>query len=143
MQVRRAVYADINKVVEFLEDYHKTSNMSDIPFVRTDVVKVLDYCIGRKDCLPLVALNDDEDMAGILCVELVPFFFNSKRSYITDLMFISKGAGVQLLQELKQWAEAVNADKIIMAVSSGNHRADAFLELSGLEKTGNMYVLRR
>ena len=143
MQVRRAVYADIKKVVAFLEEYHRSSNMADIPFVHSDVVKVLDYCIGRKDCLPLVALDDDGEIIGILCVELVPFFFNSKRSYITDLMFISKGAGIQLLNELKKWAEAVRADKIIMAVSSGNHRADAFLELSGLEKTGNMYVLRR
>ena len=143
MQVRRAVYADMKGVVDFLAGYHKTSNLSDIPFVRTDVAKVLDYCISRKDCLPLVAINDDEEVIGILCVELVPFFFNSKQSYITDLMFISKGAGIQLLNEMKQWAEAVDANRILMAVSSGDHRADAFLELSGLEKTGNMYVLRR
>jgi hypothetical protein len=143
MQVRRAVYADMNKVVTFLEEYHRDSNMSDIPFIRADVVRVLDYCISRKDTLPLVAINDDEELVGILCVELVPFFFNKKKSYITDLMFISKGAGIQLLKEMKVWAEAVDADRIMMAVSSGNHRADAFLELSGLEKTGNMYVLRR
>jgi hypothetical protein len=143
MQVRRAVFADINQLVNFLYEYHKTSNLSDIPFVRKDVVKVLEYAISRRDCLPLVAVNDEGEIKGVLCVELVPFFFNSSRKYITDLMFISKGAGMQLLREMIKWADSVGASRIIMAVSSGDPRADAFLELSGLEKTGNMYVLHR
>jgi hypothetical protein len=143
MKVRRAKYDDIRAMIDFMEAYHKTSNLKDIPFVRKDVARVLDHSIGRRDCLPLVALNDDDTVNGVLCVEVVPFFFNRKHYYVTDIMFISNGAGMPLLKKLKEWASSVGADKVIMAVSSGDPRADAFLELSGLEKTGNMYVLHR
>jgi len=143
MLVRNAKYDDIGPLINMLEAYHKDSNMSDIPFVRVDVAKVLDHGISRRDILTLVAEADDGTINGVLCVEAVPFFFNSKHLYITDLMFISHGGGMQLLRRLKEWAANIGADKIIMAVSSGDPRADAFLELSGLEKTGNMYVLHR
>jgi hypothetical protein len=143
MIVRRAKYEDLGAMLDALEEYHPTSNHADIPFVRKDAVKILDHYIGDRTCYPIVAFDDDGTLNGMLCAELVPFFFNKKHYFATDLLFISNGAGMQLLAELKKWVKVMDADKIMIAVSSGDPRADAFLELSGLEKTGNMYVLHR
>lgn len=142
MKVRRAQYDDIPVMLAYMIDYHETSNLSHITFVRQDAAKVLDYWVGHRECHPLVAFDDGGKLIGILCAMLEPYFFNKKHFYATDLQFISKGAGMQLLAEFKRWAKIMGAESIVMAVSSGDARADTFLELSGLEKTGNMYVLR-
>ena len=143
MIVRRARYDDMNAILDLMQDYHPTSNMSSIPFVRHDAAKVLDYMIGNRSCLPLAAFDSEGVLNGILLVELNPYFFNKKHYFATETAFISNGAGMQLLAAFKKWFKTTDADQIIMAVSSGDPRADQFLELSGLEKTGSMYVLRR
>jgi hypothetical protein len=141
MNVRRARYDDMPAMLDYMKEYHKTSNLSNIPFIRADAAKILDYCIGHKECQPLIAVDDEGTLHGILCGMLEPYFFNKKMYYATDLQFMSKGAGMQLLAEFKRWANSMGAETIMMAVSSGDARADAFLELSGLEQAGNMYVL--
>lgn len=143
MKVRRANYDDIPAIVDLMEEYHPKSNLADIPFDRYDAIKILNHHVRDRTCRPLVAINDDGTINGILIAELAPFFFNKKHTFVTDLCFISNGAGVQLLAALKKWFSEIGADRIIMGVSSGDPRADAFLELSGLEKTGSMYVFLR
>jgi hypothetical protein len=142
MKVRRGGYKDIGEVVSFMQEYHADSNLADIPFVRKDAAKTVEYFIASKYACPLVAENDEGELIGILFASLEPYFFNSKYKYATDLQFISKGAGIQLLAEFKRWARQQGAERIVMGVSSGDARADAFLELSGSEKIGNMYVIR-
>lgn len=142
MAVRRAGYEDTQEIVSFMQEYHAESNLADIPFVRKDAAAVCAYFMVHKSCCPLVAHNDRGELTGILFASLEPYFFNSKYKYATDLQFISKGAGMQLLAEFRRWAKSVGAERIIVGVSSGDSRADAFLELSGSEKIGNMYVLR-
>lgn len=142
MIIRRARYDDMQLMADFMEEYHKECNLSDIPFDRRDVVKTLDYFISNRNCNPLVAFKGGA-VKGLLLAELAPFFFNSKNTYITDTAFIAKGAGMQLLRKLKEWQEKTQANRIIIGVSSGEPRADQFLELSGFEKTGSMYVFRR
>ena len=141
MDVRRARISDMQNIVDFMAAYHPTSNLASVPFVRKDAVKVVEYHITHRDTNPLLAFSDEGGLIGMLFAELVPYFFNSKYYFASDLQFISKGAGMQLMQAFKEWAEGIGAHQIIMGVSSGDPRADAFLELSGLEKTGNMYVL--
>ena len=142
MKVRGATYNDIPELLVFMETYHKDSIFSEVPFIRKDTAKVIDYYIASKNCYPIVAVNKEGVICGLLFVSLEPFFFNRKNYYASDLQFISNGAGMQLLGEFKRWSIGMGAERIIMGVSSGDPRADAFLELSGLEKTGNMYVLR-
>jgi len=141
MKVRRARISDMAAIVDYMAAYHPTSNLSSVPFVRKDVVKVVEYHITHRDTNPLVAFSEEGVLIGMLFAELVPYFFNSKYYFASDLQFISDGAGMHLLREFKEWAKSVGAHQIIMGVSSGDPRADSFLELSGLEKTGNMYVL--
>lgn len=142
MEVRRATNADMKEMVDYLEEYHKTSNVSDIPFNRTSLVKVLDYYIVAGDSIGLIAKENDT-ILGLLFGSLEPFFFNSKKSYATDLLYIANGAGPQLWKAFKKWAFGVGADRIIMGVSSGDDRACHLLEIMGMESTGGMYVLRQ
>ena len=141
MEVRRATLDDLAGIIEFLEDYHTTSNLSDVPIHRPSLSKVLEYVIRSKDTLALVAYND-EKVIGTLAGTIEPFFFNAKKSYATDMFFISRGAGPQLWKEFKEWAFYTGADRILMGVSSGDARAGHLLEVLGMEKTGGMYVLR-
>ena len=143
MEIRRATIEDIKEILIFLEEYHKESNLADIPFHRLSVTKVLEYYILHKDCFPQVAINDEKKVYGVLVGGLEPYFFNSAKTYATDLMFISKGAGPTLFRRFKEWAFESGADRLIMGVSSGDGRADAVLELSGMEQVGGMYVLRK
>ena len=141
MDVRRARISDMAAIINFMVDYHATSNLKSVPFVRQDAVKVVEYHITHRDTNPLVAFDEEGVLIGMLFAELVPFFFNRKYYFASDLQFLSNGAGMQLMRAFKAWAKDMGAHQIIMGVSSGDPRADTFLELSGLEQTGNMYVL--
>lgn len=141
MLVREAQYTDIKNILDFLESYHKDSNLADIPFDRQSVLKVAEYVMGAKDAIALVAYNDDA-LVGVLFGTLEPFFFNKKRSYATDILFIGHGAGVPMWRKFKEWAFFHGAERLMMGVSSGDQRAGQLLEALGMNNTGGMYVLR-
>lgn len=140
MEVRRARHEDIGKILDYMEEYHKDSNLSDVPFDRASCYKIVEHYIQHRDSYPLVAI-DGESIGGVLFGSLEPFFFNKKKSYATDLMFFSKGHGPQLWKKFKEWAFTMGADRIIMGVSSGDERAGQLLEALGMNQTGGMYVL--
>lgn len=142
MQIRRASYNDIKSVLDYMEEYHKESSLSDIPFDRKSSFQIVQYYIEHKDSLPLIAVEDDGTLKGLLFGSLEPFFFNQKKSYGTDLMFISGGAGHKLWRKFKDWAFEMGADRVIMGVSSGEQRAGQLLEALGMKQTGGMYELR-
>jgi hypothetical protein len=127
-------------ILDYMKDYHKDSNMSNIHFDRLSASKIIEYYITHRDSLPLVAL-EDEKIIGLLFGSLEPYFFNQKKSYATDLLFFSKGAGPQLWKKFVEWAFSVGADRIIMGVSSGDERAGQLLEALGMNATGGMYEL--
>lgn len=141
MEIRRATHDDTGIIINYMSEYHKLSNMSDIPFERVSAVKIVSHYIDTRDSYPLIA-TDGVSIHGVLFGSLEPYFFNSNRMYGTDLMFFSTGYGPQLWRKFKQWAFAMGADRIIMAVSSGDERADQLLQVLGMETTGGMYVLR-
>lgn len=138
--IQRGRLDNLQKIVDYVEEYHKDSNMSDIPFSRLHTSQIVEYYITHRDTLPLVAWHEEE-IVGILFGGLEPYFFNAKYSYGTDLMFFSKGAGPQLWKKFREWAFSNGADRIIMGVSSGDERAGQLLEALGMSATGGMYVL--
>jgi hypothetical protein len=128
--------------MQYMEDYHKKSNLVDIPFDRKSMIKVLEYFMAAKDSIALVAF-DGENVHGVLLGSIEPFFFNKKYSYATDLLFFATGGGVNLWKTFVSWAEGAGVARIMMGVSSGDQRACHLLESLGMENTGGMYVLRR
>ena len=141
MQIREALYGDVGDIIDYMEEYHKDSNLSDIPFDRQSTSKVIDYLMASKDSTVLVAM-DGVEIRGVLFGTIEPFFFNKKRSYATDLMFIADGGGPQLWKSFKDWATFHGVDRIMMGVSSEDARAGQLLEALGMKNTGGMYVLR-
>lgn len=141
MVVREATTADMKDVLDYMEKYHETSNLSDIPFKRTSAVKIVEYTIQSRDSLALVAYEEGR-LRGILLGTIEPFFFNQDSSYATDIMFISDGAGPQLWKKFIEWAQFFGVKRIMMGVSSGNARAGQLLEALGMTNTGGMYVIR-
>jgi hypothetical protein len=137
--VRPAVHDDTAEILDLLENYHKSSNLSAIPFVRRDCAKVVTAFMASRSCYTKVAVRDGK-ITGVLFASLEPFFFNKNRSWASDLLFISNGGGSDLLKDFKCWAKAAGADQIIMGVSSENARADRLIELLGFKKTGGMHV---
>jgi hypothetical protein len=128
--------------MEYIVEYHKDSNLSDIPFDRKSMIKILEYYMQAKDSLALLA-EEHGVVYGILLGSMEPFFFNQRKSYATDLMFFATGGGVQLWKRFVDWGWSRGADRIMMGVSSGDDRACQLLEALGMENTGGMYVLRR
>lgn len=139
MRVRRATLSDMGSIVDYIEEYQRKSIMSDIPFERKDFVKVAEYYLLSNDCIALIA--EDNEVRGVLLGGLEPYFFNSKRNYATDLLFVATGGGPQLWKKFRDWAFEVGATRIIMGISSGDPRAGQLLESLGMESTGGMYVL--
>lgn len=139
MEVRRANLKDMRELLDYIEEYHKTSNLSDVKFVRQDVCKLLEMMFQDRGSLVLIAKHKDKCI-GVLAGEVSPFFFNHKQLWATDIMFLSNGAGPTLLRKFKQWAFEMGASRVMMGISSGDSRANRVLELSGGENTGGMYV---
>lgn len=123
-----------------MEEYHKDSNLASIPFDRASSFQIVQYYIEHRDSCPLIA-TDGEKISGLLFGSLEPFFFNKKKTYATDLMFISGGHGPQLWKRFRDWAFELGAERILMGVSSGDPRAGQLLEALGMKSTGGMYVL--
>lgn len=142
MELKRAGIGDIPAILNYMEDYHRDSNLKDVPFDRPSSSKIVEHYIKHRDCLPLI-VKEGEEVQGLLFGSLEPFFFNSKKMYGTDLMFFAKGHGASLWKRFRSWAFAQGADRIIMGVSSGSSHADNLLEVLGMTKTGGMYVLRK
>ena len=142
MEVRQAGISDIPSILSYMEDYHRDSNLADVPFCKTSSAKIVDHYIRHRDCCAYIAIEGSE-VSGLLFGSLEPYFFNSKKYYATDLMFFAKGHGATLWKKFKTWAFASRADRIIMGVSSGNEHADHLLEVLGMTKTGGMYVIRK
>lgn len=141
MEVKVVGISRMAEILDYLEDYHVNgSNLKDVPFSRKDTRKVVEYYMRASDCIALIGEYDGE-VKGVLLGGLEPFFFNSKKCYATDMLFVSNGAGLGLLRKFKEWAFSRGADRIMMGVSSGDSRAGDFLELFGFEPTGGMYVL--
>lgn len=142
MAIRRAALQDMRPILDYMADYHKESNLADIPFDRTSAAQIVEYYILSKDSVGLLAINKEKQVKGLMFGSLEPFFFNRKYTYATDLMFMSKGFGPQLFKKFTEWALASGARRIIMGVSSGDDRACQLLEALGMECVGGMYVLR-
>lgn len=142
MGVRRATSNDMKAILDYIAEYHKTSNLSDIPIDKPSLVKIVEYYSRAGDSCALVAWEEDK-IVGLLFGSLEPFFFNPKKSYASDLLFFANGGGPQLWKAFKKWAFDMGADRILMGVSSGDDRACHLLEVLGMESTGGMYVLRR
>jgi hypothetical protein len=135
--------ADVSKVLDYMEAYHKDSNLVDVKFDRPSALKIVEYYIQSPTCY--AGLSEEEhtlDLNGVLFGSLEPFFFNKNKSYATDIFFFAKGGGVSLWKAFKEWSFGLGAERIIMGVSSGDERACQLLEVLGMEKTGGMYVLR-
>lgn len=142
MEIRRAEMRDIPSILDYMEEYHRDSNMSNIAFCRKSSIQIVEHYIKHRDCYPLIA-TDGEKVHGLLFGSLEPYFFNKKKAYGTDLMFFAKGHGATLWKTFKAWAFANGADRIIMGVSSGCERTNNLLEVLGMTSTGGMYVLRK
>lgn len=142
MEIRRARQEDIGAILEYMEEYHQDSNLSDVKFDRASCSKIVRHYVEYRDNCPLIA-TDGEKIGGLLFGSLEPFFFNQKKNYGTDLMFFSKGYGPQLWKRFRDWAFEMGAERLIMGVSSGDPRAGQLLEALGMELTGGMYVLRK
>jgi RimJ/RimL family protein N-acetyltransferase len=141
VEYRRATFDDVGAILDILEKHHETSNVSNVKFVRPDCLKIVQHFIADWQYFAEVAVHNGE-VCGALFGSIEPHFINSKKGWATDLFFISNGGGPGLLRRFKEWAFANNAERIVMGISSGNNRADKFIELSGFEKTGGMYVIR-
>lgn len=142
MEIRRAGVSDIPGIIRFMENYHPSSNLSDVPIDKPSLSKIVEWYVTHRDCYPVI-VADDQEVHGILFGSLEPYFFNRKRSYGTDMIFAANRDGDKLWKKFKQWAFANGADRIIMGVSSGVERSDRLLEVLGMTKTGGMYVIRR
>lgn len=143
MEVRRANHEDVKDILDYLEEYHKTSNMSDIKFIRRYAARFVDQAISVHGIAVFISRLDDDTMVGILVGELVPYFFNPERVYATDSFFVSSGGGDILIRQFRKWAFSQGADRIISAVTSGEPRADSLFRLMKFEQTGGTYVFRR
>lgn len=143
-KVRRGTLEDIEGIVDFLEEYHKTSNFSDVKFNRLHTASVLEFYAGRlPDHAMWVSENADKKIDGLFAGSLEPYAFNQEKRYGTDLWFIAgKGTGGYLVNRFKRWCKDRGVSRIILAVSSGDYNADKLLEALGFIKTGGMYVLR-
>lgn len=142
MEIRRAELRDIKGILDYMEDYHTSSNLKDVPFCKKSSTKIVEHYIKHRDCMPLI-VTDGVTVSGLLFGSLEPYFFNAKKMYGTDLMFFAKGHGASLWKRFKAWAFAAGADRLIMGVSSGDGHADNLLEVLGMTKTGGMYVIRK
>jgi len=143
MAVRRALPRDLKHVLDYMEEQHAKSHLAHIKFDRPSTARMINHVLLSQDHCPMIAHNDNKEVVGLLIGTLEPYFFNQRKYYATDLLFISQGQGPQLWRAFRDWAFATKAVEIIMGISSGQERAGQLLEVLGMENTGGMYVLRR
>jgi len=141
--VRRAYPRDLKSILDYMQEQHAKSHLVHIKFDRASTAKMVNHTILAQDFCHFIAHDDKGEVVGLLIGMLEPYFFNQRKYYATDMLFISQGQGPQLWRAFRDWAFATVAVEIIMGISSGEERSGQLLEILGMEKTGGMYVLRR
>ena len=140
--VRRATYNDTTNIVEFLEKYHtEGSVLSDIPFNSKDMTSVTNYHLKMPKHVIFIYEDTSEKLRGVLMGSIEPFMFNQRRTWASDLLFVSEQGGAWILKKFIAWARLYNVDRIMMGVSTRNERSDDLYQALGLEHMGGMYSL--
>lgn len=141
MSTRVATHTDTQEVVRFLENYHKDSNMQDIPFDKMSMAQALDYYIGMPKHIVFVYENSEHEIDGVLMGGVEPFMFNKKRKWATDLVHVANSGGPWLMKRFFAWAKLHKVDRVIMGISTADSRTDELYKALGMEPLGGMYSL--
>lgn len=141
MATRLATQVDTTEIIEFLRKYHaEDSNLSDIPFDKTSMVKAINYYISMPKHVCFVYVEKGK-IDGVFMASIEPFMFNEKRKWATDLLNVANTGGAWLMKRFIAWAKMHRVDRIMMGVSTGNPRSDSLYEAMGLKRTGGMYTM--
>jgi hypothetical protein len=140
--VRRATYNDVTTIVEFLEHYHTNGSvLEDIPFSVKDMTGAVNFYLKMPKHVIFIYEDSASKLRGVLMGSVEPFMFNQRRSWATDLLFVSEVGGAWILKKFISWAKLYKVDRIMMGVSTRNERSDDLYHALGLEQMGGMYSL--
>ena len=142
MKARKAHYGDVAQMVKVCRRLHEKSSWNALKFNPVHVKKNLVEMIRTDGMDPLIVVDDEGDIRGVLLATLDQFFM-SKQWYATDAHFMCEAGGIQLLAEFKRWAKAHGAGLIIMGIANDDpgNRVHRFYEMAGLYPVGDAWVI--
>ena len=134
--VRAATPSDLDRLVELGWQAHAASNNKHLP-ISEDVWKQTIKAMMLRPWENLVLIADDGFLLGTLAE--YPY---AKAKYAIDVAFYAQGSGRSLLKQFREWAKRKGAVEMVIVNSFGQSRTDKFLQATGMQNVGGMYVLR-
>lgn len=146
IEVRAITAADVTRLVKFCRQAHAESAWSWVPFSPGSLRRSILLMIRREDHVALGAFEDGEPVGFLFGTVGQVIYGNT--IYATDLEFVARKGGKQLLAAFKDWAMKRGASVRIHGTSNPEeteHRdraKDRWFQMQGLQKTGGMYCER-
>ena len=134
--VRAATPSDLDRLVELGWQAHAASNNKHLP-ISEDVWKQTIKAMMLRPWENLVLIADDGFLLGTLAE--YPY---AAAKYAIDVAFYAQGSGRSLLKQFREWAKRKGAVEMVIVNSFGQSRTDKFLQATGMQNVGGMYVLR-
>ena len=135
-------YGDIAQATRLCKVLHADSSWTALEFNAQHVRKQL-MNIVRTDGMDMLLAKDDDGVIQGVLLATVDQFFICKQRYATDIHFMCRRGGIQLLAEFKRWAREHGARKIIMGIANDdpNNRIARFYEMAGMQNIGDAWVM--
>ena len=134
--VRTAALGDLDRLIELGWQAHSASNNQHLP-ISEDIWRETIKAMMLRPWENIVLISDD----GFLLGTLAEYPYAAAR-YAIDVAFYAQGSGRSLLKHFQAWAERKGAKEVVIVNSFGQSRTDKFLQATGMQNVGGMYVLR-
>lgn len=142
MKALVANFAHVNNMAKLCKELHGQSSWKELEFNSNHVRKNLMRVVRDDGMDALIAMDDENKMQGLLLASVDQFFI-CKDIYATDIHFMCRAGGIQLLAEFKRWAIKHGASKIIMGIANDDplNRVAAFYKMAGMQNIGDAWVM--
>ena len=141
MKASTANFGDIASLVKLCRELHSASSWKELTFNPVHTKRGL-MNVVRTDGMDVLIVRDDEDVIQGLLLATLDQFFICKEMYATDIHFMCRSGGIQLLAEFERWARRHGAKKIIMGIANDDPtgRIHGFYEAVGMRPIGDAWV---
>lgn len=145
MIYRRATHLDIQKIIELGQEYYDSIDDILYSYNKEYVATVLNEYLNIKECIILLAINDDAELVGIFWGVALPVLPWTPTVSAIDILFFVKdryrGTRVanRLIKMYEDWAKSMSCKETLLGTTSGinTERTIKFYERLGYKFLGS------
>lgn len=145
-KVRLADYMqDINGFTKLAKEFSKEDALFADKYDEKYIPSILENICSNKNIVPLLAVDEEEKVVGVLFLTFAPLWYNTEYSFFEELLFYvmvehrGKGAGKLLIDAAKELADENDIPLVIHLLTRDRLKLkERLMNRQGLSKQGSI-----